>query len=105
MIVEDRWQYVYENGYTGYTGHDLEEISNYYPIGILGYKIENDDYVMRSIYINDAYAATPRSASISAQLEKTQNQPSDKQFPWVTVYVLYIKHVFWNDLHPGRPLP
>lgn len=107
MLVQNRWVYSYDgNGsWTVVAGHDLENIPGYYPIGIVGYKIESDDYTMRSIYINDAYLANPRSFSITLQLEKTQN-PDVDETPWTTLYILYIKSIFLVDPHPnGRPLP
>lgn len=107
MIVRDRWPYVYDgnSSWTMVARHALENIPGYYPIGIVGYEIESDDYTMRSININDAYLANPRSFEIQLQLEKTQD-PEVSETPWVTVYVLYIKSIFLVDPHPnGRPLP
>ena len=105
MIVENEWVYVYKDGYNGWTGHDLDNINGYYPIGILGYEINKDNFVMRSIKINDAWAAQPtRSASIEMKLEKTQNISTDED-TYVTVYILFVKSVYLYNNHPGYDFP
>ena len=105
MVIEHTWQYAYKDGSDFWTGRDVDNINGYYPIGILGYEIENDDFVMRSIKINDAWAAQPRSTSVEMKLEKTQNQLSDYDYTNVTVYILFVKSVYLYNSHPGYDFP
>lgn len=104
------------NNASRHTNKKLDTISGYYPLAIVGYDIKNHDFYFSNIYINDYYAANPRSFEIEVEcacrdkdkyVDPTPNDGILNNYCYLEIecYVMYIRYEYLQDPHPGYPGP